>query len=124
MHLMSRICTTLFIQASKHSEITLATNENHTTASSSFHPAHTPHPLPSTSQDNILPTTANRGGTRIDWYSFPERWSAGGGELAEVELLGISLTASSAFGCMLVNHVVKQDAVIIPEQIRVWRTYF
>ena len=117
---MQRMCTTLFIQ---HSEITLTTDANRTTTSPSFNPAHTPHPLPSTSQDNDLPTIASRDGTRIDWYTFPERWSAGGGELTDMELLGISLTASSAFGCMLVNHVGTQDAVIIPGQLRVWRTY-
>lgn len=120
----SKICTTysktttLFIQASQDSEITLATNTNHTTTSPSFHPGHTPHPLPSTSQDNHPP--ASRGGTRIDWYTFPERWSAGGGELADMQLLGTSLTASSAFGCMLVNQVATQDTVMIPEQLRVW----
>ena len=116
----SKICTTLFIQASQDSEITLATNTNPTTASPSFHPGH---PLPSTSQDNHPPTTGSRGGTRIDWYTFPARWSAGGGELADMELLGTSLTASSAFGCMLVNQAATQDTVMIPEQLRVWRTY-
>ena len=114
----SKICTTLFIQASQDSEITLATNTNRTTTSPSFHPGHTPHPLPSTSQDNNPP--ASRGGTWIDWYTFPERWSASGGELADMELLGTSLTASSAFGCMLVNQVATLDTVMIPEQLRVW----
>ena len=114
----SKICMTSFIQASQDSEITLATNTNLTTTSPSFHPGHTPHPLPSTSQDNHLP--ASRGGTRIDWYTFPERWSASGGELADMELVGTSLTASSAFGCMLVNQVATLDTVMIPEQLRVW----
>ena len=114
----------VFAQVSEQSEVTLPTTASHMTISPSPHPTHTPHPHPSTSQEYTPSALPSRASTRIDWYQPSEGWSVRRGEVVGVEFLGHSLTASSAFGCVLVDQVRAQNTATIPEHLKVEeRTY-
>ena len=109
----------VFAQVSEQSEVTLPTTASHTTISPSPHPTHAPHPHPSTSQEYNPSAVPSRASTRIDWYQPSEGRSVRGGEVVGVEFLGHSLTASSAFGCVLVHQVRAQNTATIPEHLKV-----